>query len=76
MTMLPYAPHRVASRSTARPSADRQSLACVLGVSAIGLAASLVAAFGPAGCDLAVALAVVSVGAIGLGIGLAAALAK
>ena len=76
MTMLPHVPHRVGSRSAVRPSSDRQSLACVLGVSAVGLAASLVAAFGPAGSDLVVALAVVSVGAVGLGIGLAAALAK
>ncbi|WP_225768267.1 hypothetical protein [Inquilinus sp. Marseille-Q2685] len=56
---------------------DRSSLACVCGISAAGLALGLIAALGPAGSDVAVATALITVlgtvSAIGLGIGLAAA---
>lgn len=59
---------------------DRASLACVCAVSAAGLVIGLIAAFGPAGADQAVATMLVTalggVGAVGLGVGLAAILGR
>ncbi|MFE0754790.1 hypothetical protein ACFW16_12620 [Inquilinus sp. NPDC058860] len=64
-------PHRAVASEN-----DRSSLACVCGVSAAGLVLGLAAALGPVGSDVAVATALIAVlgtvGAISLGIGLAA----
>ncbi|WP_343713735.1 hypothetical protein [Inquilinus sp.] len=54
---------------------DRFSLACIGGVSATGLALGLVAVFGPAGSDVAVATGLAAVlggaGTVGFGFALA-----
>ncbi|WP_395676312.1 hypothetical protein [Inquilinus sp.] len=59
---------------------DRASLACVCAVSAAGLVLGLVAAFGPAGSDEAVAMmlaaALGGAATVGLGFGLAAVLGR
>lgn len=72
------ADERAAPCRRAEAADERASLVCVCAVSAAGLVLGLVATFGPAGSDQAVATALVailgSVGAVGLGIGLAAAL--
>ncbi|MDR6289802.1 MULTISPECIES: hypothetical protein [Inquilinus] len=70
----------MASSSRLTDPADGSSLACVCGVAATGLAAGLVAAFGPPGSDLAVAQALFvlpgAAAAVGLGFGLAMLLAR
>jgi hypothetical protein len=71
---------QAARRHAVTAKDDRSSLACVCCVSAVGLALGLVATLGPAGSDLAVGAVLVaalgSAGAVGLGIGLAAALRR